>query len=243
MTRTVEVAGIGIHPVRPVRGPDRHRAGRHRGAGGARARPVTRSSRPRSAAPPTPASPPGHKVLGALGRTGMPIVDVEAGCASGGAALMLAGGAIRAGQYDCVLVFGIEKMPKRDHPVVVLRALARGSRARGDARLLRTARPASHARVGRHEGPARRGRREEPCPRRRQPERDVPQRGDGGAGARFARRVRAAAPLDAVLAQRRRGRRRAAGRSDRWRRVRRHARGRRAALPPAGLGARRRARR
>jgi acetyl-CoA acetyltransferase len=54
----------------------------------------------------------GHKVLGALARTGMPIVDVEAGCASGGAALMLAAGAIRAGQYDTVLVFGIEKMPK-----------------------------------------------------------------------------------------------------------------------------------
>jgi len=54
----------------------------------------------------------GHKVLGALGMTGMPIVDVEAGCASGIAALVLASGAIRAGQYDTVLVFGIEKMPK-----------------------------------------------------------------------------------------------------------------------------------
>ena len=54
----------------------------------------------------------GHKVLGALGLTGTPIVDIEAGCASGGAALMLAAGAIRAGQYDCALVFGIEKMPK-----------------------------------------------------------------------------------------------------------------------------------
>ena len=54
----------------------------------------------------------GHKVLGALGLTGVPIVDVEAGCASGGAALMLAAGAIRAGQYDTVLVFGIEKMPR-----------------------------------------------------------------------------------------------------------------------------------
>ena len=38
----------------------------------------------------------------------VPIVDVEAGCASGGDALMLAAGAIRAGQYDCALVFGIE---------------------------------------------------------------------------------------------------------------------------------------
>ena len=54
----------------------------------------------------------GHKVLGALGLTGMPIVDVEAGCASGGAALMLGAGAIRSGQYDTVLVFGMEKMPK-----------------------------------------------------------------------------------------------------------------------------------
>jgi acetyl-CoA acetyltransferase len=51
-------------------------------------------------------------VLGALALTGMPIVDIEAGCASGGAALQLAAGAIDAGQYDCVLVFGVEKMPK-----------------------------------------------------------------------------------------------------------------------------------
>jgi acetyl-CoA acetyltransferase len=54
----------------------------------------------------------GHKVLSRIGMTGMPIVDVEAGCASGGAALMLAAAAIRAGQYDTVLVFGTEKMPK-----------------------------------------------------------------------------------------------------------------------------------
>lgn len=54
----------------------------------------------------------GHKVLGAIARTGMPIVDVEAGCASGGAALMLAAAAIEAGQFDTVLVFGIEKMPR-----------------------------------------------------------------------------------------------------------------------------------
>jgi acetyl-CoA acetyltransferase len=54
----------------------------------------------------------GHRVLDALGMTGGPIVDVEAGCASGGAAVMLAAGAIAAGQYDTVLVFGMEKMPK-----------------------------------------------------------------------------------------------------------------------------------
>ena len=54
----------------------------------------------------------GHKVLSRLGMTGMPIVDVEAGCASGSAALMLAAAAIRAGQYDTVVVFGTEKMPR-----------------------------------------------------------------------------------------------------------------------------------
>jgi acetyl-CoA acetyltransferase len=54
----------------------------------------------------------GHRVLGMLGLTGGPIVDVEAGCASGAAAVSLAAGAIRAGQYDTALVFGIEKMPK-----------------------------------------------------------------------------------------------------------------------------------
>jgi acetyl-CoA acetyltransferase len=54
----------------------------------------------------------GHKVLGALGMTGMPIVDVEAGCASGAAALMLAASAISSGQYATVLVFGVEKMSR-----------------------------------------------------------------------------------------------------------------------------------
>lgn len=53
----------------------------------------------------------GHRVLGELGLTGVPIVDVEAGCASGAAALALGAMAIRAGQYRTVLVFGVEKMP------------------------------------------------------------------------------------------------------------------------------------
>jgi len=54
----------------------------------------------------------GHKVLGALARTGIPIVDVEAGCASGAAALSLGVTAIRAGEARRVLVFGIERMPR-----------------------------------------------------------------------------------------------------------------------------------
>ncbi len=54
----------------------------------------------------------GHKVLSLLGATGVPVVNVEAGCASGVAALALARSALLGGQYDSVLVLGMEKMPK-----------------------------------------------------------------------------------------------------------------------------------
>ncbi|MGI8663367.1 MAG: thiolase family protein [Acidimicrobiales bacterium] len=54
----------------------------------------------------------GHRVLARLARTGVPIIDVEAGCASGAAALALGAQAIRSGERDTVLVFGMEKMPK-----------------------------------------------------------------------------------------------------------------------------------
>src|ERR1700710_2015133 len=54
----------------------------------------------------------GHRVLSSLAGTGIPIYDVEAGCASGGAALELGAASIASGQHDRVLVFGIEKMPK-----------------------------------------------------------------------------------------------------------------------------------
>jgi len=54
----------------------------------------------------------GHRVLAALALTGTPIIDVEAGCASGGAALQLGAEAIASGRHDTVLVFGVEKMPK-----------------------------------------------------------------------------------------------------------------------------------
>lgn len=53
----------------------------------------------------------GHRVLAGLGLTGIPILNVEAGCASSGAALNLAVAAIAEGRYDRVLVFGLEKMP------------------------------------------------------------------------------------------------------------------------------------
>jgi acetyl-CoA acetyltransferase len=111
VTRSVEVAGIGIHPF----GRFEDRTVTELGVTSAREAlrdagdPQFQAAFCGTAYAGVAA---GHKVLGAIGRTGVPIVDVEAGCASGGAALMLAGGAIRAGQYDCALVFGIEKMPK-----------------------------------------------------------------------------------------------------------------------------------
>ena len=54
----------------------------------------------------------GHKVLTALGLSGVPTVNVEAGCASGGAAFALGASQVASGRYDGVLVFGMEKMPR-----------------------------------------------------------------------------------------------------------------------------------
>jgi len=54
----------------------------------------------------------GHKVLTSLGLSGVPMVNVEAGCASGGAALALGAAQVASGRYDRVLVFGMEKMPR-----------------------------------------------------------------------------------------------------------------------------------
>lgn len=115
-TDTVEIAGIGLHPF----GRFADRTVTDMGVMAVRAAladaGIGPSDRPgfQAAFCGTAYSgvAAGHKVLSALARTGMPIVDVEAGCASGGAALGLAAGAIRAGQYDTVLVFGMEKMPK-----------------------------------------------------------------------------------------------------------------------------------
>jgi acetyl-CoA acetyltransferase len=111
VTRSVEVAGIGIHPFGRFEDRTVTELGvtAVRGALRDAGEPQFQAAFCGTAYAGVAA---GHKVLGAIGRTGVPIVDVEAGCASGGAALMLAGQAIRAGQYDCALVFGIEKMPR-----------------------------------------------------------------------------------------------------------------------------------
>jgi len=54
----------------------------------------------------------GVKVLSTLGRTAIPVVDVEAACAGGGACLRQATTAIVSGMYDVVLALGVEKMPR-----------------------------------------------------------------------------------------------------------------------------------
>ena len=111
MSARVEIAGVGIHPFGRFDGVSNTDMGVHavRAALAVAGDPVFDAAFCGTAYGGVAS---GHKVLGALARTGMPIVDVEAGCASGGAALQLAAGAIRAGQYECVLVFGVEKMPK-----------------------------------------------------------------------------------------------------------------------------------
>lgn len=54
----------------------------------------------------------GARILRRLGSTDIPIVDVEAACASGGVALRQALIAIRSGEVDLALVLGAEKMPR-----------------------------------------------------------------------------------------------------------------------------------
>lgn len=115
MTPGVAVAGVGIHPF-----------GRFDGIGvtglgvAAVRRALADADLLSSGAPPFQAAfcasvysgvASAHKVLGSLGLTGMPIFTIEAGCASGGAALSLASDAVRSEKYETVLVFGMEKMP------------------------------------------------------------------------------------------------------------------------------------
>jgi acetyl-CoA acetyltransferase len=115
-TGMIEIAGIGLHPF--GRFDDRGLV--DLGATAVRAA-LTDAGLPASGPPAFGATfcgtayggvATGHRVLGALAATGVPVVDVEAGCASGAAALALGAAAIEAGQHDCVLVFGVEKMPK-----------------------------------------------------------------------------------------------------------------------------------
>jgi acetyl-CoA acetyltransferase len=113
----VEIAGVGLHPF----GRFGETPATALGVAAARAAPADAgwtpvdargASAPPTAPPPTGGVASGHRVLGALVLTGVPIVDVEAGCASGAAALALGAASIRSGQHEAVVVVGVEKMPK-----------------------------------------------------------------------------------------------------------------------------------
>jgi acetyl-CoA C-acetyltransferase len=54
----------------------------------------------------------GVRILKPLGATGIPLVDVEAACASGGVAMKQAMQAIQAEACDLALAVGVEKMPR-----------------------------------------------------------------------------------------------------------------------------------
>ena len=154
----------------------------------------------------------GHRVLGELGLTGGPIIDIEAGCASGAAALSMAAGAIRAGQYDTVLVFGIEKMPKgiiRSSFFDPWREQA-GLAATPAYFALRAQRLMIDSGITKEQLAAVVVKNR--APGRAQRERDVPQGGHRRRRAGLEGGVRAAAPVHAVLTQRGRGRGRAARR-------------------------------
>ncbi|MBI4285863.1 MAG: thiolase family protein [Chloroflexi bacterium] len=53
----------------------------------------------------------GHRSMGLVGMTGIPIVNVEDACSSSTAALRLAYQQVAFGLYDVVLVLGVEKVP------------------------------------------------------------------------------------------------------------------------------------
>src|ERR1700722_505755 len=54
----------------------------------------------------------GQRIVDVLGRTGLPVLNVENACSSGGAVTQLALHALRAGVYRHVVVVGVEKMPR-----------------------------------------------------------------------------------------------------------------------------------
>ena len=55
----------------------------------------------------------GHHALGAIGMTGIPIVNVENACSSGSSAFRLACQAVAAELYDTVLAVGIDRIPPK----------------------------------------------------------------------------------------------------------------------------------
>lgn len=63
----------------------------------------------------------GHQAIKEIGLTGIPIVNIENACSSGGSAFRLAYQSVAAELYDIVLVLGMEKMPRGPIPSTAFR--------------------------------------------------------------------------------------------------------------------------
>ncbi|BEQ14425.1 thiolase family protein [Desulfoferula mesophila] len=63
----------------------------------------------------------GHKAVSEVGLSGIPVVNVENACSSGGSALRLAFQMVAAEVYDVVIAVGLEKMPRGPIPSTAFR--------------------------------------------------------------------------------------------------------------------------
>lgn len=54
----------------------------------------------------------GHRVLARVGMSGIPIINMETGCASGSSAFISAYRAVAMGLYEIAIAIGVEKMPR-----------------------------------------------------------------------------------------------------------------------------------
>ncbi|KUO75205.1 MAG: hypothetical protein APF81_16280 [Desulfosporosinus sp. BRH_c37] len=54
----------------------------------------------------------GHRVLSRVGMTGLPIINMETGCASGSSAFIMAYQQVASGLCDIAIALGVEKMPR-----------------------------------------------------------------------------------------------------------------------------------
>lgn len=63
----------------------------------------------------------GHQAVKEIGQTGIPVVNVENACSSGGSALRLAYLMVAAEIYDVVIAMGMEKMPRGPIPSTAFR--------------------------------------------------------------------------------------------------------------------------
>jgi len=134
----------------------------------------------------------GQKVVGAVGQTGIPVMNVENACASGTTAFRGAYMQVASGLADVALAVGFERMGRgashAEDPGREIRDLPAqaGAEQEAPAALPRPlCGPVSGAQptLRNHGGADGKGRREEPPSRRPEPARPVPGRGHGAAGA------------------------------------------------------------